>query len=346
MQDNIDEFRELNVEELIAPFPKKARDTSRLLVINRKNQEIKHELFRNIINYFSPGDCLVINNTKVIKSRLTIKDENENLRDILVLKRINENKTIVVLGKKLKTNRKYIFNEGIQTISVKKNDDGSMVFELNKALDDEYLSKYGTVPLPHYIINKRTQQNNKSVIPEDEERYQTVYASEKGSIAAPTAGFHFTKELLNKISQMGVSIVSITLHIGWGTFKMVRENIDDFIMPEELCIIGEKEAQIINKTKSSGKRVFVVGTSSMRALEKMQKNGLVISGRENADIFIKPGYKFNIADAFITNFHLPDSPPLYMTVAFCTKELLLKAYKQAVAKRYRFYSYGDACLII
>jgi len=343
-----DEFEKLDIKDLIADFPLKKRDEARLMVIHRDTARIEHRIFSDLIEYLTQGDCIVINETKVVKSKMFFYDSDGKKRDMLMLSKLDEKgKRWMVLTKKLNNKKKYRLEDDVFISSIEKNNDGSYLIEFSRELDDNYISKHGTVPLPEYIIKKRKEKSKDEVLQDDEDDYQTVYAKENGSVAAPTAGFHFTKELLEKIQKKGINIAKIILHIGWGTFKMVRDDPENFVMPPEHCIVSKEVRDIINLTKRNGKKIFVVGTSSMRTLEKMKdENGFVKSGEAESDIFIKPGYKFSIADAFITNLHVPHSPPLYMTTAFCGTELLLKAYKEAVDRKYRFYSYGDACLIL
>lgn len=346
MKDNImKKFEELKTDDLIATFPLKERDQAKLLVIDRKTKTISHMIFRDIVNFFSEGDCLVINKTKVIKASLDVYCETGSKREILLLKPINNGFYFwLCLGKKLSIGKRYFVNENLWFRLLDRNEDGYII-EFNKEINFDVLEEIGKVPLPHYILKKRKNLIKSSF--NDEDAYQTIYASEKGSIAAPTAGFHFSEHVFNLLKEKGVVIAEIVLHIGYGTFKMVRTDPDSFKMPPEYASIAKEEADKINNAKKSGKKVFVVGTSSMRAVEKLNDGSYVVSGETYSDIFIKPGWTFKIADHFITNLHLPHSPPLYMTLAFCgDEELLLKAYKEAVEKKYRFYSYGDCSLIL
>lgn len=345
MKDNImKRFEELKTDELIAPFPLERRDLSRLLVIDRKNKKIYHKIFNEIVDFFSEGDCLVINKTKVIKASLDVYAQTGAKRNVLLLKSIDNNFVWFCLAKKLSIGKKYFVNDDIYFKVLKNTDDG-YVIEFNKKIDFDILDRIGKVPLPHYILKKRKDINKNNF--NDDELYQTIYASQKGSIAAPTAGFHFTTEVFSSLEKKGVVIAKITLHIGHGTFKMVRTDPDNFNMPPEYASISKEEAYKINGAKDNGKKVFIVGTSSMRTVEKLNDGKRVVSGECYSDIFIKPGWNFKIADHFITNLHLPHSPPLYMTLAFCGDEdLLFQAYKEAVERKYRFYSYGDCSLIL
>ncbi|MCX7641435.1 MAG: tRNA preQ1(34) S-adenosylmethionine ribosyltransferase-isomerase QueA [Elusimicrobiales bacterium] len=340
------QFEMLNTKHLIAPVPLKARDESRLLVIDRKNKSIYHRKFSDIIEYLTQGDCLVINKSKVIKAKLDVKSELGSNREILLISKEDETGLQwKCLSKKLTIGIKYYVNNNLYFIVLKKNLYEGYLIEFSSPLNFEVLDKIGKIPLPNYILKRR---KDLGIVEEnDSEAYQTIYATEKGSIAAPTAGFHFTKEIIKKLQEKGVIIVDIILHIGYGTFKMVRTEPDTFKMPPEYAIVSQESAKKINDAKVSGKKIFVVGTSSMRTLEKMNDGKYVIAGNGYVDIFIKPGWNFKIADCFITNLHLPHSPPLYMTLAFSKDpQLLLKAYSEAVSKKYRFYSYGDCSLII
>jgi len=347
IDEKLTEFETLDIDPLIAEKPAVERDKSRLIVLNRNDKTITHTFFYEIVDYFGPGDCLVLNESKVIKSRLFYYENNLPKGDILLVQKYDEEgKKWLCLSRKLKTNKRYSIDGGALIEKIDRYENFYLL-EFDRVIDFEYLSKYGKVPLPLYIIRKRKEKNIDSITPEDELRYQTVYASVYGSIAAPTAGFHFTQDIFERLCSKGVYIVKIILHIGYGTFKMVNTNPSDFKMPSEKCYIPPYSAEIINTVKKNGGRIFAVGTSVMRALEKMSnENGIVLSGNGESDIFIKAGWKFKVADCFITNLHVPNSPPLYMTAAFASRDFLFKAYKEAVEKKYRFYSYGDAMLII
>ncbi len=339
-------FEELYTEELIAETPCHPRDMSKLLVIDRRAKKIYHKRFRDILEYLRKGDCIVLNESKVVKARFIVRSETGAIRDVIFIAPVDNNfKIWKCLSKKLLSGKKYYVDED-RYFSVKGKSEETYLVEFNKEFTFSDLELKGMVPLPHYILKKR-KKSMQEEFTDDEERYQTVYASEKGSIAAPTAGFHFTENLIDEIRKMGVSIAKVILHIGYGTFKMVRTDPDKFIMPPEYVKITQQTSDLINLSKNSGGRIFVVGTSSMRSVEKMNDGKSVIPAEGYSDIFIKPGWRFKIADAFITNLHLPHSPPLYMTLAFCgDEELLYEAYRQAVELKYRFYSYGDASLIL
>ncbi|MGB9721974.1 MAG: tRNA preQ1(34) S-adenosylmethionine ribosyltransferase-isomerase QueA [bacterium] len=323
-------------EDLIAQYPIENRAEARLLVLDRNAGEITHRRFYEITEFLSRGDVLVLNDTKVFKARLFGKKETGAKIEVLVISYDNYNCTgLVNPGKRIKENTKIIFADGI-IAEVKKREKGKSYLEFNKPVKDviEYLGK---VPLPHYI--KREPDN------QDEKEYQTVYAKKTGSIAAPTAGLHFTNELLNVLKEKGVMISNITLHIGPGTFKPIRlEDIENHYMEPEYVEISEETAEFIKK----GKRVIGVGTSVTRALEyvALKNKDKIVPFSGYDDLFIYPGFKFKVIDCLITNFHLPCSTPLLLVCAFAGRELIFKAYKEAIEKRYRFLSYGDAMLIL
>ncbi|MGC8867099.1 MAG: tRNA preQ1(34) S-adenosylmethionine ribosyltransferase-isomerase QueA [Elusimicrobiales bacterium] len=342
----MERFKRLDTDKLIAEKPLEQRDMSRLLVIERRNKKIYHRRFKDIVEYLRKGDCIVLNESKVIKARFNVYSDNGSQRDVIFISPVEGNfKLWRCISRKLSDKKRYFVDEDRYFILKNRHNEGYNIVEFNRDFTFDDIDKKGMVPLPHYILKKR--KNKKDEIYLDEQRYQTVYASEKGSIAAPTAGFHFTENLIDEIKKMGVSIAKIVLHIGYGTFKMVRTDPDNFIMPSEYAKITPEACNVINLSKKSGGRIFVVGTSSMRAIEKMNDGSMVISQECYSEIFIKPPWNFKIADAFITNLHLPHSPPLYMVLAFCGDEkLLYDAYSQAVELGYRFYSYGDASIIL
>lgn len=326
-------------EELIAQHPIENRTEARLLVLNRNTGEINHRRFYEISEYLSKGDVLVLNDTKVFKARLFGKKETGARIEVLVISYDNYYCTgLVNPGKRIKEKTKIIFKDDIFAEVIQK-EKGRYYLEFNRPV--EYvIENLGKVPLPHYI--KREPDNK------DEKEYQTVYAKKIGSIAAPTAGLHFTKELLDKIKEKGIKVLYTTLHIGPGTFKPIRsEKIEEHIMDPEYIEISEETAELIN----AGKRIIAVGTSVTRTLEYVatkntESTKKVIPYSGFADLYIYPGYKFKVIDALITNFHLPCSTPLLMVCAFAGKELIFKAYKEAIEKKYRFLSYGDAMLIL
>lgn len=329
-------------EELIAQAPLEKRDASRLLVINKKNDEIHHKKFTNIINYLNSGDVLVLNNTRVMPARLLgIKDDTGANIEVLLLKNIKENiwECLVKPAKRVKEGTIINFGNIMFAKCVEVSSEGFRKLEfIYDGIFQEILDKLGTMPLPPYIKEKLS----------DKERYQTVYSKEIGSAAAPTAGLHFTKELLKNIKNKGVKIVYITLHVGLGTFRPVNvENIEEHNMHSEYYEIDKKTAEIINEAKKNNKKIITVGTTSTRTLETIAKenNGKIISSAGWTNIFIYPGFNFLCVDAMITNFHLPKSSLVMLVSAFYDREKILKCYDVAVKEKYRFFSFGDAMLI-
>ena len=330
-------------QELIAQTPIAQRDHSRLMVMDRKSGELSHRHFYDITDYLKKGDCLVINDTRVLPARLYgIKEGGGAHVEVLLLNNRSGDdwECIVYPGRRLKKGAEITFGEGKlkgRIISVLPDGNRIIRFEY-EGIFLELLEEIGTMPLPPYITERL----------EDGERYQTVYSKINGSAAAPTAGLHFTNELLDKIKDMGVDIVHITLHVGLGTFRPVKEeNITDHVMHTENYFVTEDAAQRINKAKSSGGRVIAVGTTSCRTLETVgDEQGIVHSGSGSTGIFIYPGYRFKVLDGLITNFHLPESTLIMLVSAFSDREKLLNAYKTAVNEKYRFFSFGDAMLLI
>ena len=328
-------------QELIAQVPIKDRDESRLLVLDRKNKTIEDKIFKDIIDYLEPGDCLVRNNTKVIPARLYGKKETGANVEFVLLNNIEGDiwETMVRPGNKLHIGTKVIFGDGLLIAEIMDTlEDGTRKVKFTyQGIFNEILDKIGLMPLPPYIHESLKEKD----------RYQTVYAKYLGSSAAPTAGLHFTPELLKKIENKGIDIANVTLHVGIGTFRPVKEkNIEDHHMHTEHYYIKQEDADKINKAKLSGKRVISVGTTSCRTLETVaDEKGLVKETEGDTGIFIYPGYKFKCIDALITNFHLPESTLLMLVSAFADKDHILKAYKHAVDNKYRFFSFGDAMLI-
>ena len=332
-------------KELIAQHPLEKRDESRLMVLHRDTQEIEHKKFRDIIEYLNPGDCLVINNTKVLPARLygkIIGKQTEKLVEFLLLKQLeNDNWEVMVRpGKKLKTGVQVEFGEGLlkaEILEILENGNRKVHFEY-EGIFNEILDKIGLMPLPPYITEKLEQKD----------RYQTVYAKYEGSAAAPTAGLHFTKELLGQIKAKGIEIANVTLHVGIGTFRPVKvENIEDHKMHTEHFYIKKEDADKINKAKREGHRVIAVGTTSCRVLETIaNENGEVADTEADTGIFIYPGYKFKCIDSLITNFHLPESTLIMLVSSLAGKEFIMQAYEKAVEEKYRFFSFGDAMLIL
>ena len=328
-------------EELIAQVPIKQRDESRLMVLDRQKQTIEHKVFKDIIDYLEPGDCLVRNNTKVIPARIYGKKETGANVEFLLLNNIEGDiwECIVRPGNKLHVGVKVIFGDGVLKAEILDTMPGGTrkVKFYYDGIFNEILDKIGLMPLPPYIHEELN----------DRDRYQTVYAKYDGSAAAPTAGLHFTPELLEKIEAKGVKIANVTLHVGIGTFRPVKEEkVEDHEMHSEHFYIKEEDVERINSTKKAGKRVIAVGTTSCRVLETIaDENGLVKETEGDTQIFIYPGYKFKCLDGLITNFHLPQSTLLMLVSALSGREFILKAYNEAVKEKYRFFSFGDAMFI-
>ena len=328
-------------QELIAQTPVEPRDSSRMLAVNRETGECEHKHFYDITEYLNEGDCLILNNTKVLPARMYgTRTDTGSVVEFLLLKRI-DNETWEVItgpGKKARKGHKFTFGDGLLTAEiVDVLDDGNRIakfgFEGNFY---EVIDKIGEMPLPHYITEKL----------EDKDRYQTVFAKEEGSAAAPTAGLHFTPALLEKIKEKGVKIGYVTLHVGLGTFRPVKaDDIKDHHMHSEHYYLPAETAELINSTKANGGRVFAVGTTCCRTLESVATfNGEIKEAEGDTDIFIYPGYEFKCIDCLITNFHLPESTLIMLVSAFCGYENTMNAYKIAVEEKYRFFSFGDSCV--
>lgn len=329
-------------EELIAQDPLTDRSSSRLMLLDKKSGEVEHKTFSDIKSYLREGDCLVLNNTKVIPARLMGKRKDTGaVIEVLLLKRRDNNvwETLVKPGKKAKVGQVIEFGDGLLTgtvIGIEEEGNRLIRFDFD-GIFEEILDKLGEMPLPPYITHKLQDKN----------RYQTVYAKYEGSAAAPTAGLHFTNDLLKEIEAMGVKIVFVTLHVGLGTFRPVKEdNILNHHMHSEFYQVSEEAAKTINETKKSGNRVICVGTTSCRTVESASdENGVVHAGSDNTEIFIYPGYKFKVLDCLITNFHLPESTLIMLVSALAGRDNVLNAYKIAVDEKYRFFSFGDAMFI-
>lgn len=330
-------------EELIAQKPVYPRDSSRLMVIDRKKDTIEHRIFRDVIEYLNPGDVLVVNETRVIPARLYgVKAETGGAIEFLLLKRLNLTDWEVILkpGKRAKPGAEFIFGEGkLKATILSIGEDGGRTVRFTwDGVFEEILDELGQMPLPPYIHERL----------EDRNRYQTVYAKTDGSAAAPTAGLHFTPELLDRIREKGIDVVPVLLHVGLGTFRPVKEeNVDDHHMHSEYYEVTEEQAKRINAARNGGGRVICVGTTSVRTLETVaDDSGVIHAGSGFTQIFIKPGVRIKAVDALITNFHLPESTLLMLVSAFIGRETALKAYETAVKERYRFFSFGDAMLIL
>lgn len=330
-------------QELIAQHPYDKRDEARLMVLDRKNENIEHKVFKDVIDYLNPGDCLVINNTKVIPARLYGKKDTGANVEFLLLKRLEGDcwEAMVRPGNKLKPGSKVIFGDGIlkaTVLEVLEGGNRKVEFEYN-GIFNEILDQIGLMPLPPYITEASR---------EDNEKYQTVYAKYEGSAAAPTAGLHFTEELLEKIKAKGIEVANVTLHVGIGTFRPVKvENVEEHEMHSEHYYIKKEDAEKINKAKENGHRVIACGTTSCRVLESVANdNGLVKEIEGDTSIFIYPGYKFKCIDGLITNFHLPESTLIMLVSTLAGKDFVMNAYNEAVKERYKFFSFGDAMIII
>lgn len=339
---NTDDFDYELPPDLIAQDPLADRSASRLMRLDRKTGEVIHDSFKNIINLLDPGDCLVINDTKVIPARLYgLKEDTKAAIEILLLKRREGDvwECLVKPGKKCRPGAVISFGDGLLRASVLEiADEGNRLIKFEyDGIFEEVLDRLGTMPLPPYITHELKDQN----------RYQTVYAKNSGSAAAPTAGLHFTDELLCEIEKKGVKIARITLHVGLGTFRPVKvDDVTKHHMHTEEYHISRAAAETINKTKENGGRVIAVGTTSVRTLESVAAaNGEITEADGDTDIFIYPGFKFRVTDAIITNFHLPKSTLIMLVSAFAGRENVLNAYKEAVNERYRFFSFGDAMYI-
>ena len=329
-------------QELIAQDPLEQRDSSRLLILDKKTGERTHRIFHDIIDYLHEGDCLVINNTKVIPARLIGEREGTGGKvEVLLLKRKTDNvwETLVKPGKKARPGMRLSFGGGLLHAEVQEVvDEGNRLIRFEyEGIFEEILDQLGQMPLPPYITHQLKDKN----------RYQTVYAKYEGSAAAPTAGLHFTEELLQRIQEKGVRIARVTLHVGLGTFRPVKvEDVTEHHMHTEFYHVSQEAADIINETKKQGGRVICVGTTSCRTIESAaDEHGVVQATEGNTDIFIYPGYQFKVLDCLITNFHLPESTLLMLVSALAGKEHIMAAYKEAVAMKYRFFSFGDAMFI-
>lgn len=329
-------------EELIAQDPLEDRSGSRLLMLDKNTGEMKHRIFHDIVNYLAPGDCLVLNNTKVIPARLLgVKEDTGAAIEVLLLKRREKDiwETLVRPGRKCRPGANFVFGDGLLKAEVLDVvEEGNRLIQFTyDGIFEEVLDKLGEMPLPPYITHKLQDKN----------RYQTVYAKYDGSAAAPTAGLHFTKELLQQIEAKGVRLAYVTLHVGLGTFRPVKEDdILDHHMHSEYYQVTEETAKLINDTRKAGNRIICVGTTSCRTVESAaDENGMVQAGCGNTEIFIYPGYKFKVLDCLITNFHLPESTLVMLVSALAGREHILAAYEEAIREKYRFFSFGDAMFI-
>lgn len=326
-------------QELIAQHPMEPRDHSRLLVVDKKTGEIEHKHFYDLVNYLKPGDVLVFNDTRVIPARLHgTKDTGAHVEVFLLTRRdATDWEVLVRPGKKLQVGAKINFSDELSCEVIEHTDFGGRVVRFKyDGIFEEILDRLGETPLPPYITAPL----------EDKERYQTVYNRERGSAAAPTAGLHFTKELLQKIKEIGCEEVFVTLHVGLGTFRPVSEaKIEDHKMHKEFYTVSQEAADAVNKAKAEGRRIIAVGTTAVRTLEAAGADGQLHVGSSWTNIFIYPGYKFRLVDELVTNFHLPQSTLLMLVSTLSTREIMLQTYKKAVEEKYRFFSFGDAMFI-
>ena len=326
-------------QELIAQHPMEPRDHSRLLVVDKKTGEIEHKHFYDLVNYLKPGDVLVFNDTRVIPARLHgTKDTGAHVEVFLLTRRdATDWEVLVRPGKKLQVGAKINFSDELSCEVIEHTDFGGRVVRFKyDGIFEEILDRLGETPLPPYITAPL----------EDKERYQTVYNRERGSAAAPTAGLHFTKELLQKIKEIGCEEVFVTLHVGLGTFRPVSEaKIEDHKMHKEFYTVSQEAADAVNKAKAEGRRIIAVGTTAVRTLEAAGADGQLHAGSSWTNFFIYPGYKFRLVDDLVTNFHLPQSTLLMLVSTLSTREIMLQTYKKAVEEKYRFFSFGDAMFI-
>ena len=328
-------------EELIAQDPLEDRSSSRLMVLDRQTGDVEHRHFTDILEYLHPGDCLVINNTKVIPARLFgVKEDTQAKIEVLLLKRKENDiwETLVKPGKKAKPGTKLVFGDGLLTAEVVDVvEEGNRLIQFHyDGIFEEILDQLGQMPLPPYITHQLKDKN----------RYQTVYAKYDGSAAAPTAGLHFTPELLEKMKDKGAELLFVTLHVGIGTFRPVaEENIEDHEMHREWYTIEKETAQKVNEAKEEGRRIIAVGTTSVRTLESAGQTGRVEAGSSWTQLYIYPGYQWQVVDAIVTNFHLPESTLIMMMASFAGREHILAAYEEAVRQKYRFFSFGDAMFL-
>jgi len=330
-------------EELIAQEPIEKRDESRLLVLHKTTGEIEHKIFKEILHYLDEGDCLVLNNTKVIPARLIgEREDSHGKMEFVLLKRLSLDtwEVLVKPGRRAKIGSRFVFGGGkLKAEVIDRTETGERIVKfIYDGVFEDLLDELGKIPLPPYIKKQL----------KDKDRYQTVYAKYEGSAAAPTAGLHFTDELLKEIERKGVRIAYVTLHVGLGTFRPIKvENVLEHKMHSEYYELNEETAELINRTKLEGKRVFAVGTTTIRTLETvMKEEGFIKPKKGWTDLFIYPGFEFKIVDALVTNFHLPCSTLLMLVSAFAGRDKIFKAYEEAIRERYRFFSFGDAMLIL
>ncbi len=327
-------------KELIAQEPIEPRDSSRLLVLERKKKSVREDVFRNVIDYFNPGDVLVLNDTKVIPARIQAYKATGGKVEVFLLKKLGESRweALVKPGRRVPPGSEVMVGEGIPIKIIDRTTDGTRIIEFSSPETSELvIRKFGQIPLPPYIKKPLS----------DPSRYQTIYAKKEGSVAAPTAALHFTPQLLRRIEDKGIDVVYITLHMGWGSFQPIREEtIEAHKLPSEYYTIPELVAKRINKAKKEGKKIIACGTDVVRAMETQAKEGKLEAGSGSTSLFITPGYKFKVVDTLITNLHLPRSSHLVLVSAFAGREFVFKAYQYAVERRFRFYTFGDATIVL
>ncbi|MBR3632607.1 MAG: tRNA preQ1(34) S-adenosylmethionine ribosyltransferase-isomerase QueA [Elusimicrobiaceae bacterium] len=339
-------FKQFNIDPLIAKQPATPRDSARLMVLHRDTHVIENRIFRDITDYFQAGDVLVLNNTKVFPAKLFAHKATGGKVEILLVRPQADPYVWTTLTRDYKENAELDFGDGLTGTMLGKTGNNEVLIRFNQEDILPFCHEHGLMPLPVYIEKARKHEGLTPSLSTDKERYQTVYAKYEGSIAAPTAGFHFTQELLDKLAAKGVQIAYITLHVGWGTFKPLRGEPEQHQMLPELAEISSQTAEIINQARRAQKAIFSVGTTSTRTLESFTQNGVTSSGKKWTDLFIYPGYTFKAITHLITNFHFPDSTPLCMVTALAGEDFIYQAYQEAVEQKYRFYSFGDSMLIL
>lgn len=339
-------FKKFNIDPLIAKQPATPRDSARLMVLHRDSHTLEHRIFRDITAYFRPGDVLVLNNTKVFPAKLFAHKATGGKVEVLLVRPQADPHVWTVLTRDYKPQAELDFGDGLRGTMLGKTPQNEVLIRFNQEDILPFCHGHGLMPLPVYIEKARKHEGLTPSLSSDKERYQTVYAKWEGSIAAPTAGFHFTQELLDRLTAQGVQIVYITLHVGWGTFKPLRGEPQQHHMLPELAEVPADTAAAVNAARAAGKRIFSVGTTSTRTLESFTENGVTASGKKWTDLFIYPGYTFKAIDCLITNFHFPDSTPLCMVTALAGEDFVYRAYSEAVDHKYRFYSFGDSMLIL
>jgi len=341
-------FKQFKVDDLIAKNPAEPRDSCRMMVVNRKEHKIEHKIFRDLPQYLQKGDTIVINDSKVFPAKIFARKSTGGKIEILLVRQLESDPySWKVLLREYKQGMELYLEDGLKGVITGNTPQSEAIIKFNSDDILPYTHKYGHMPLPHYVEKARKHAGMPEEIESDKDCYQTVYAKKEGSIAAPTAGFHFTNNLLEEIKTMGVNVVYVTLHVGWGTFRPLKGEPEQHKMLGELAQLPQETADIINQTKKDGKRLISVGTTSTRTIESFaDENGFLKEGKKWTDLFIYPGYKFKAIDSLITNFHFPDSTPLCMVCAMAGEDFIYEAYRQAVEQKYHFYSFGDSMIIL